>query len=64
MKPDILFGRIHILPQYPESIALTSPHLAHLLIEKAGDGDSPKHEINDDIIDHVFLFFRLVSINI
>ncbi len=62
MKPYIPGIRIHLLLQYLESLTLATPHLAHLLIEKAGNGNAPKHEINDDIINHDCLLIGLLSI--
>ncbi len=52
MKPHVLGMRVHLLLQYLESLTLASPHLAHLLIEKACYGDAEKDEIDYDIVNH------------
>ena len=40
MEPHILRMRIDLLPQDPEGLALTAPHLADFLIETAIDSHS------------------------
>ena len=50
MEPYIVCLRVHLLAQHPEGVALATPHLAHLLVELAGDGHAQKVEINDEVI--------------
>ena len=47
MEPNIPSLRVDMLAQVADSIALATPHLAHLLAEKACDDDAQLVEIDD-----------------
>ena len=47
MEPHILGIRVHLLFQDADSLALTTPHLAHLLAEKAHNGYATQIEIDN-----------------
>ena len=40
MEPHVLGRRVNLLLQDAEGLALATPHLPHLLVEKAVDGDA------------------------
>ena len=52
MEPYILRIRIDFLPQDAEGLALTTPHLTHLLIEAAVDGHSQEIEVYNQVVNH------------
>ena len=52
MKPHIARRGVYLLLQHAESSTLTTPHLAHLLVEEAVDGDAVEVEVNNDVIYH------------
>ena len=53
MKPYVLGAGVNLLAQNRECLTLATPHLAHLLIEKAVNGNAGKIQIYDYVVHTV-----------
>ena len=61
MKPHILRLRVYFLPQDAERFTLTTPHLAHLLVEATVDRHTQEVEIYDDVV-HLNIIFTIYDL--
>ena len=50
MEPHILCVGVYFLFQHTNGLALTTPHLAHLLAEKACHGHAAEVEVNSNLV--------------
>ena len=52
MEPHVLRAGVYLLSEHTEGVALTAPHLTHLLVEATVDRHTQEIEIYDEVVDH------------